>query len=75
MRTIEEVQKEYQMQAALLGDLEYRLDKLSEDRKRMMINMHNLQVEAEKINKANAKDAKAKVALPDATPVPVNPEA
>jgi hypothetical protein len=75
MRTIEEVQKEYQMQAALLGDLEYRLDKLSEDRKRMMINMHNLQVEAEKINKANAKDAKTEVALPDATPVPANPEA
>lgn len=56
-RPIEEIQKEYNEQAAILGDLEYRMSKLTEDRERMISNMHNLNVEARKVQKKNAEEA------------------
>jgi len=72
-RTIEDVQKEYNAQAAMLGDLEYRLRSLEIDKMRMLKNLKELQKAAARIAGKNPPAETAPVEAPAETEVTSEP--
>lgn len=56
-RTIEDVQKDYNMQAAMLGDITYKMKVLESDAQRMQQRLHELNAEAIELNKPKQEAA------------------
>lgn len=64
MRTQEEISKEYGIKCAQLGDAVFRNDDLASQIEKLKLEIHNITVEAKKLDKELAKAESIKIETP-----------